>query len=160
MTDIDEAYEPARPTVAAGALFSDERGRVLLVQTSYEPHRDIPGGFVEDGESPRQACAREVREELGVIAALGRLLAVDWAPAEGGTDRLLFVFDAGVVTDNLRERIQPDGDEIVGWDFHPVAELDDLLIPRLARRVAAAAAARRVENTVYLEHGSPPGAVS
>ncbi|WP_309248834.1 NUDIX domain-containing protein [Streptomyces sp. MNP-20] len=30
---------------------------------------------------PLQACVREVREELGITPGIGRLLAVDWAPA-------------------------------------------------------------------------------
>ena len=50
--------------VAAGALFSDDDGRILMVRPSYQPAWEIPGGFVEAGESPAQACVREVAEEL------------------------------------------------------------------------------------------------
>ena len=56
----------ATPRVAAGALFSDESGRVLLVKPTYKKTWDIPGGYVEPGESPRAACIREIREELGL----------------------------------------------------------------------------------------------
>jgi 8-oxo-dGTP diphosphatase len=42
----------ARPLVAAGVLFFDEHDRVLLVDPSYKPGWEIPGGYVEAGESP------------------------------------------------------------------------------------------------------------
>jgi 8-oxo-dGTP diphosphatase len=50
--------------VSAGALFVDEYDRVLLVEPTYKSYWDIPGGYVEPGESPLAACAREVHEEL------------------------------------------------------------------------------------------------
>ncbi|MBO0851081.1 MAG: NUDIX hydrolase, partial [Pseudonocardia sp.] len=59
------AEEFATPRVAAGALFVDG-GRVLLVRKTYGNRWDIPGGYVDRGESPRAACRREVREEIGI----------------------------------------------------------------------------------------------
>ena len=85
----------ARPRVAAGALFLDDSGRVLLVHPVYEAHWDIPGGYVEPGESPPRACRREVHEELAITPTVGALLAVDWAPVDDEGDKLLF---------NLRRR--------------------------------------------------------
>ena len=49
---------------AAGALFVDERGRVMLVEPTYKPMWEIPGGVIESGETPSAACAREIDEEL------------------------------------------------------------------------------------------------
>ena len=72
--------EPAfvRPRVAAGVLFLDETDRVLLVVPSYKDFLDLPGGYVEPGESPRAAAQREVREELAIEPPVGRLLVADW----------------------------------------------------------------------------------
>jgi len=50
--------------VAADALFVDEQDRVMLVRPTYKNHWDIPGGYVEEGKTPLQACMREVSEEL------------------------------------------------------------------------------------------------
>ena len=63
MTDPSESF--ATPRVAAGALFFDDQGRVLLVHPTYKDTWDIPGGYVERGESPAAACRRELKEELG-----------------------------------------------------------------------------------------------
>jgi len=70
--------------MAASALFRDEAGRVLLVEPTYKPVWDLPGGAVEAEESPHAACRREVHEELGLDRSPGRVLAVDWVPSRDG----------------------------------------------------------------------------
>ncbi|MGW5685402.1 NUDIX domain-containing protein [Nonomuraea sp. NPDC003754] len=81
----------ATARVAAGALFFDEHGRVLLVKPTYKSGRDIPGGYVEPGETPFQACVREVQEELGIQPPIGDLLVVGWAPHPKVSDKILFI---------------------------------------------------------------------
>lgn len=148
-----EAVPFARARAAAGALFFDGSGRVMLVHPTYKSYLDIPGGFVEPGETPYQACVREVREELGVQPAIGRLLAADWVPASYKGDRVLFVFDGGVLGSEVLERITFADNELSAYEFRSVDELDGLLIERLARRVKAAVIARGRGEMVYLENG-------
>jgi 8-oxo-dGTP diphosphatase len=62
-------------------VFTDAAGRVLLVRPTYKEHWEIPGGMVEASESPHEAPAREVAEELGIDRPVGRLLCVDWGAA-------------------------------------------------------------------------------
>jgi 8-oxo-dGTP diphosphatase len=143
----------ARPWVAAGVLFFDEGGRLLLLQPSYKAGWEIPGGYVRAGETPYQAAVREVAEELGITPPVGSLLAVDWAPHPDEGDKVLFVFDGGLLGREYVERIVPDPGEVSGYAFRSLAEVEQLLIPRLARRVLAAVAARAVGETVYLESG-------
>ncbi|TMI86859.1 MAG: NUDIX hydrolase [Bacillati bacterium ANGP1] len=55
------------------------RGRVLLIRRAFAPARglwDIPGGFIEPGETAEQAARREAREELGVAVRLERVLGI------------------------------------------------------------------------------------
>lgn len=143
----------AQARAAAGALFFDEGGRVMIVQPSYKADREIPGGCVERGETPYEACVREVGEELGIQPPIGRLLAVDWAPHPEKGDAVLFVFDGGILDADVLQRIVFADNELTGFGFHPVEDVDHLLIERLARRVKAAAAARDLGESAYLEHG-------
>jgi ADP-ribose pyrophosphatase YjhB (NUDIX family) len=64
------------PAPAAGAVVV--RGpRVLLVRRARRPYAgtwDIPGGFLEAGESAEAAVHRELREELGVTVTTLRFV--------------------------------------------------------------------------------------
>ena len=144
----------ARPRVAAGALFFDDEGRVLLVKPTYKDGWDIPGGYVEPGETPREACEREVAEELGIRPKIGQLLVADWAPSEAEGDKILFIFDGGLIDTQVEEQVVLPADELSDWRFHDEAGLTAVLIPRLARRVTAALTAKQEASTAYLEHGT------
>lgn len=147
----DPTLKFATPRVAAGALFVDG-DRVLLVRKTYGNRWDIPGGYVDRGESPANACRRELREEIGLERTPGRLLVLDWAPNEKEGDKILSVFDGGNLGDD-EQRIKLDGTELDHWQWAPVADLDDYVISRLARRLTRAFEAKQRNVTLYLEHG-------
>jgi ADP-ribose pyrophosphatase YjhB (NUDIX family) len=59
-------YHGSKP--CAGALIV-EGNRVLLAERAVEPFKgdwDVPGGFLEAGEDPKEGARREVREETGL----------------------------------------------------------------------------------------------
>jgi 8-oxo-dGTP diphosphatase len=141
---------------AAGALFVDDGGRVLVVEPVYKPEWEIPGGRVEAGETPRAACVRELAEELSLDLEPGPLLVVDWAPREG-RDRVLFVFDGGTLTAEQLAAVTLPPDELASWAFVAPADLGSRLAPWLVRRVVAALDAKAAGTTRYLEYGVPVG---
>ncbi|MGW4718399.1 NUDIX domain-containing protein [Nocardia sp. NPDC004260] len=149
----DSADDFATPRMAAGALFIDG-DRVLLVRKTYGNKWDIPGGYINHGESPAEACRREVREEIGLDRAPTRLLAHDWAPRDDEGDKLLYIFACGALGAD-EARIQLDGVELDHWEWVPINQIDQYLIPRLARRLHRAYEANADGTTLYLEHGEP-----
>ncbi|HWS35603.1 MAG TPA: NUDIX hydrolase [Actinoplanes sp.] len=141
-----------RKRMGAGILFTDPGGRVLLVEPAYKPDWEIPGGTVEEGESPRLAAQREVTEELGLTVRAGRLLVTDWVPPHGDrTDGLMLIFDGGTLTST--SAVTLPAAELRSWAWCTGAEAHDRLIPLLARRVTAALRARDDGSSLYLEDG-------
>lgn len=54
---------------AVVALIEDPQGRLLFVKRAGEPRKgtlDLPGGFVDTGETAEQALSREIHEELNL----------------------------------------------------------------------------------------------
>lgn len=142
----------ATPRMAAGALFVDNQDCVLLVHKTYSNGWDIPGGYVDVGESPAAACQRELAEELGLRREPQRLIAVDWAPSDAEGDKVLWLFDCGELGDD-EQRISLDATELDRWEWVPNSQVDEYVIPRLARRLREALAARQYGSVAYLEHG-------
>ena len=51
------------------AVIEDGRGNVVLIKRKYPPFKDfhaLPGGFIEKGETPKQAVKREIKEETNL----------------------------------------------------------------------------------------------
>ena len=72
--------------MAAGVLLYDEDGRLLIVKPSYRHNWLVPGGIVENNESPWIAAQREVREEIGLAVSKLRLLVIDWRGSDDQYD--------------------------------------------------------------------------
>lgn len=141
--------------MAAGALFFDEDGRVLLVEPTYKPYLEIPGGVVEADESPHTAACRELKEELGLVRCRLQLLTVDWVPPQDGRPEvMLFVFDGGEMSAEEIAGITVPPEELHGWRFCTPAEAARLLKPAQSRRVTVSLDARAANRVVYLENAS------
>lgn len=141
--------------VAAGCLFTDESGSVLLVKPAYKEPWEIPGGSVEANESPLAACSREIQEELGIELPVGRLLCVDYRHAVDGVrgDALRFVFFGGVLTAAHTSKFVLRPDELLDWKFVAMDQLDEYVIPVMARRLRSCTVPAGAH---FLEEGTDP----
>lgn len=130
----------ARKRAIGHLLFSDDEGRVCLLETSFKPDWELPGGILEPGEPPRTAITRECLEELSYRPRIGRLLVVDWlAPYLGWEDAIELVYDGGVLSEQEKLSLQPDGREILSVHW---------LLPDQAAAAMASFAAGRLTSAV------------
>src|SRR6266511_1270297 len=102
MPDLAFYASLPRTRGAAAALLLDDLGRILLVKPTYKEGWFLPGGVIEEGESPLAACVRECEEELGFTPALDGLVCVDWGPPRDGVDAVnIFVFGGAVTAEQI-----------------------------------------------------------
>ncbi|MEU8257229.1 NUDIX hydrolase [Micromonospora inaquosa] len=146
---------------AAAAFITDPAGNVLLVKPTYRDHWAFPGGYVDEGEYPHDACSREIREELGMSVAVSDLLVVDWAPSVGQRPRAIvsFMFDCGSIA-NV-DGFDLPGEELEDAAFFSPQEAEQHLPGNVAPRVRAAMTARGLHAPLYLAGGSvvPPSSI-
>jgi 8-oxo-dGTP diphosphatase len=142
---------PAIPA-SAGALIFDQKARLLILRPTYKSGWTIPGGVMEaNGESPWEACVREVREECGLTVRAGRLACVDFRrPRPGRPGGVRFLFDCGRMEDVAFADLALQPAEVSEYRLVSLDKAVTMLRGPIKRRVRAAAAGK---GTVYLEEG-------
>ncbi|MFJ9694411.1 NUDIX hydrolase [Kitasatospora sp. NPDC101183] len=145
---------------AAGVLFPDGRGRVMVTRLPYDRRHPvaIPGGGWEpqDG-SPRETALREIREELGFTPRLAGLACVDWVVLGGGQPIVAYVYWGEPLTDAQVAALRPDAAEVGGWAWLDAEDAGRALPPGLSRRVLACLRAPRAAGPLELELSLPAG---
>lgn len=71
MARVDYLNDPNAPKAnsivpAVSAIVTDDENRILMILRTDNGYWSIPGGGLKPGETPRQATAREVKEETGI----------------------------------------------------------------------------------------------
>lgn len=124
--------------IEVAAAVVERSGRYLITRRLEGTHLaglwEFPGGKILPGEGPQDALARELKEELGVEATVGRLIeAVVWTYPEK-TVRLLFfrcVLDGEPRPLEGQEMRWVAAADLAGYKF---PDADATLIGRLSRR--------------------------
>jgi len=102
------------PKVAAAVLVEAD-GRVLLVRRANEPFCGLwtlPAGFINGGEDPAEAAARECLEETGLTVRVTRVLdVIAGKEHERGAD-FIIVYHAEIISGEL---LAADDADAVGW---------------------------------------------
>lgn len=108
------------PKVAVGvAVFDGDR--LLLVRRVMNPGRglwSLPGGYLDLGEDPRAAAAREALEEAGVVVTVGDVIDVFANPIEQG-GAVFILFAATLVSGTPTPGDDADAAVFVGRDEVP-----------------------------------------
>ena len=142
----------ARVRQGAGALITTPDGCVVMYDVTYRDYLELPGGAVEDAESPPVACQRECREELGIDIEVGRLLVIDHQ-TDGGEqgNSVMFVYDGGVVEKSALHAVPSD--EGRGAVLVDPKDLTGVTVPRLVARIRHALTARATAGLIETVNG-------
>lgn len=122
----------ARFPVGVFAVITNGQGEVLLCHRTDYDLWNMPGGGVEEGESPWDAVVRETREEVHLDVAVERLTGVYWKPA---FPELVLTFVCRVVGGELGT-----SDEADDVRYFPADDLPDNTSPRQVERIRDALA--------------------
>ena len=130
--------------VAAGVLF--EGGKVLLSQRPEGTHLagswEFPGGKVDEGEDPKDALVRELREEIGVeVAVKGVLDVTFWRYDDAGKAVLLLFYEV----ERAPQSPPPKAVTVAAVRWATAEELDAKLFPPADVAVLAVVRARLSE---------------
>jgi 8-oxo-dGTP diphosphatase len=105
--------------VPAGAamLLEDSTGKLLVVKAHYKTYWTMPGGVIDEGESPIQAAIRETMEEVGIALSRSTVefVAVVYRKSDM-MDTYQFIFTAPISTTDL-DSITLQASEIDSFAF-------------------------------------------
>jgi ADP-ribose pyrophosphatase YjhB (NUDIX family) len=104
-----------------------EGNQVLLCHRCDIDIWNLPGGRVEQGESPWDAVVREVQEEIGLMVRVSKLIGLYFKPEQ---DEVVFSFACEQIGGKLQ--LNDEADRIEYW---PVSGLPPNFSPIQAERV-------------------------
>ncbi|MFB6840258.1 NUDIX domain-containing protein [Streptomyces sp. NPDC056361] len=121
-----ETFESIRLT--ADVVVATEDGRVLLIERGWDPFKGrwaLPGGHVDAGETSRQAAARELAEEAGVLVDPATLRQIGtWdAPDRDPRGRYVTVAYLAVVPADTTAAAGDDATKADWWPYDSLPPL-------------------------------------
>ncbi len=108
------------PVPAVGAILVED-GKVVLVRRKFEPKAgdwSLPAGFIEFGETLKEALVREVKEETNLDIEVGELFGAYSAMDDPRTHVILVLYRGKIIGGELRP-----GDDAEEAGFFPLNAL-------------------------------------
>lgn len=142
----------SRKVSSAWALFLDEDWRVLLLETTYKDKFEIPGWVIEENETPRLACKREVEEELWIEVKgdIWELLVCEYKRMKD-FECYAFVFFWWVLSRKDIDSFNLCTDEIKSYHFIAKESFNDNIDLSLKNRLVKSIEAREKDTIFYYE---------
>jgi|TARA_B110000116_G_scaffold269943_1_gene286925 8-oxo-dGTP diphosphatase len=118
-------HNPALTVDAVAVRGSGEQREVLLIRRGQEPWKGcwaFPGGFVDVGESPEDAVARELFEECNIVGKACDIIAVRGDPQRDPRGHIVSIFYRVEVDANSGEPLA--GDDAAHAEWVKLSQID------------------------------------
>jgi len=109
------------PAIAVNAII-EEHGKILLIRRNQEPFMgmfSLPGGYVEYGETVKEAVGREIKEETGLDMIESRLIDVYSDPLRHPEKHVISL----LYEVSCNGALKVNGDEVSEGDFYDAKNL-------------------------------------
>ena len=150
----DEEYYKMLPKkqVGTAVIFLNTREELLIMKPDYKDGWLVPGGSVDNDESPLDCAVRETKEEIGLDTSGLQLAGVYYAPKKGFySDSLKFVFYGGILSEDQISQIKLQAEELEKYVFASPEEAMPLLSSSLQKSIPACLEAIKNKTVVYIE---------
>lgn len=126
--------------LSAGVLFLNSKKEILLVKPVYREGWLLPGGVIDEDESPRQCAEREVKEELGLSIMFNSLLIVDYLHkvSTTQTESIHFLFKGHVLLDEQVSKLKVTDSELKDLAFFNLESVESNIVSTSKNRLAYA----------------------
>jgi len=123
-------------SAAVAVILFNEVGELLFTRRAIEPHfgkLDLPGGFIDPGETAEQAAIREIQEELGIkIHSLRYFCSHPNEYIFSGFSVYTLDLAFLVKTENLHQMVAMD--DISAFEFYKPKELNLDELPSISMK--------------------------
>ena len=122
-----ERRNNARPPIVSFAIITDKKNRVLLCHRRDYDLWNLPGGGVEDGESPWDAVVREVKEETGLVVEPIHLTGVY---SKSNKNEIIFSFACKIISGQIK--LIDEADKI---EYFDIEKIPKNTVPKQVERI-------------------------
>jgi 8-oxo-dGTP diphosphatase len=107
------------PALAVGVIIV-QQGKMLLAKRKLDPFKgywDTPGGFIDVGESPEQACIRELKEETHLKIEVNNYISA-YPDHYQDNPTLVIGYEAEIIEGNMKAE-----DDVAELNWFPLDKL-------------------------------------
>lgn len=151
----DKNLFPEKRVSSIGFILNEDKN-ILLVKPSYYPYWHLPGGYVDQYESPLQAVSREIKEEISLDLNPKKLMMVNYESGnESKKEVIVFIFDFDVIIKTKFEFLKVDNSEIIDYGFFTMNEAMGKVGPDRSKRLELCFKANQQKKFYYLNDEFP-----
>jgi ADP-ribose pyrophosphatase YjhB (NUDIX family) len=139
--------------MGVAVLLFNEQNELLIVKQTYRDKWAVPGGVIDENESPEKAGLRETSEEIGLNLESLQFLGVQYLPKiNDNSEAIEFIFTGGVLTTEQIKNIKLEEDEISDYQFLKTEEALPMLLEETKNRISVCLENPNKNIPIYFEY--------